>query len=516
MRALLLSLIFSGFLIGTAHAQVNTAAPDQQSSILATNQELEADDFLLPNPSRWEFFKRRFVHFFTFNQTTRLSQELDLANLTLISARDAEDAGDSDRAAELLDTFNREMSRLSDELVTLATSLGTTSSDPALEELLAKIQGDRLLQASALERLSSTAQATVQTQAISARTAALQDLAQLLTADAPDPNDFQQRLAVVTTNLSEQESALEARVARKLATLEVIDDEVEDAELEDSIDEEEDELLAGLSDLDQATLRSVIDEINLSLAKHLLVLQSLLDKLPEASKPTVEAVLEQEVEKLKTALESDREALKRLFDEDHESELHDKLLERLSKETEASAEAVKDALEDQREATKKALERERERIKKQAENEKEDRTSESDDDDASENQDQDSDGDDDRDESGAPSSSSPSTGGQSTDSSASDSEDEDSEQVKTETKEIEIENGQFKTTRFEVEKGTRLTITLKNKDSVAHALAIVGSSASTGTVAAGSEKSLTVDVTQSLEYFCSLHSNMTRGTITAK
>lgn len=528
MRLLLVLLLALGFVPGTVFAQADVSTADtstaSETTLLATETELNEADFELSEPSSWEFFKRRFVHFFTFNQTKRLRQELDLANLTLFAAKQAEADGNTERAAELMETFTVEMARISDAVSELAGSITTDSNDTVFQALIARIQEDRLLQASTLEHFSATTQAELQSKALKARADALRDVAKLLTADDPSPKKFQERLARIADKLAEREAKLERKIAKRLATFEAVDTEIDEPELEDALDEVETDELNEVATLDETSLGEVVREIQGSLGKHLLVLQALLDRLPTESRDTVETVLEREVEQLKTLLETDREALKRLFDEDHESELHDKVLERLNKETEQVAEAVKDAIEDQREQTKQILEKERERAKKAAEAKKTETEEDEDTDEDSKEEETESESDssDSDDQTPSTSSSTPSTsttsGGSSSSGSGSSgsSSGNQTTEVKTETKEIEIEDGQFKTTSFETKKGTRLTVKLKNKDSVAHDFSLVGSSSSTGSVSPDSEKSVTFDVSGNLEFYCSLHPSATHGTIVAK
>ncbi|MBI4032379.1 cupredoxin domain-containing protein [Candidatus Berkelbacteria bacterium] len=507
-----------------AQSTETTTTDAAESTTLAPETPLDETAFDLPAPTGWEFFKRRFVHFFTFGEVKRLRQELALANLTLVAAEEAETAGDDDRAAELLDQFTTEIERISGRVSDAAGDLATRTDDAQVESLLEQIQADRILQAGVAEQLSATTQAELQAKALKVRTSALRDLAKLLAADSPTPEKFQKRVAKIAEKLAEREAKLERKIAKRLAALEAIDEEIDEPEFEDAIEQEEADELKDVAALDDASLGEVVREIQGSLAKHLLVLQALLDQLPDASKDTVEAVLERGVEQLKDRIEQDRELLKRLFDEDHESELQDKLLERLNKETEQSAEAVKKVVETQRESTKKALEREREREKKAAEVQAESQkteTSETDDDQES-NDDTDKDDaetDADVDDDAAPSASTgttPSQSSSSTGSSGSGSSDDAEDEVKTETKEIEIDDSRFKTTRFEVKKATQLTVKLKNKDSMVHDFSIVGASTTTGSVSPGGEKSVTFTVDKDLEFSCSLHSSVPHGTITAK
>ncbi len=546
MRSLVVAIIVGLLMLPTgiqaqAVEPLATSTPAQTTE-LATETPIDQTAFTLPAPTGWEFFKRRFVHFFTFGEVKRLRQELELANLTLIAAQEAEASNETAQAATLVDRFMTEMERISGRVGDLAADLATRTDDAQVQSLLEQIQVDRILQASATEQLAATTQAELQAKALAARASALRDLAKLMTADDPTPAKFQERLTKIAKKLAERETKLERKIAKRLAALEALDEEIEDPELEDAIEHEEANELDDIAALDTDRLGTVVRAIEGSLAKHLLVLQALLEKVPDASRDTVESVVREGVERLKQNLEADQAALEDLFDEDHESPFQEKLLERLKKETGKASENLKDAVEKQQEQTQKAVERERERAKKATElEESNDDADEAESTDESKEEDGDDATEDDDDQpasgagsggstpSGSGSTSQPSSGsgsgtgssgssgsGGSTGSGSNDDSDDGGQTVKTESKTIEVEDLQFKTTSIEVEKGTQLTVTLKNKDSVAHTFSIVGASTSTGTVSAGGEKSVTFTVDKDLEFYCALHASMTHGTIRVK
>ncbi|MGI6103611.1 MAG: hypothetical protein ACOYBJ_03250 [Patescibacteria group bacterium] len=257
------------------------------------------------------------------------------------------------------------MARISDRLTTLTTSLSAVSTNPDLAALLARIQEDRLLQAGLAEQLSQSELSAIRQASLEARAAALRDVAKLLSAERSEAA-LNTRLPAISAKLVQKETKTAQKTIRKLRIIEELSDDVSD-DLVDDLDEAEDETLDKLVQESDGTIGEVVRLIEGSFAKHVLVLQALLDRVPTTAKPAVQATVDRGLAELAATLSENAAALDELARSGRKPEAYAKVLDGLKKQTERAGEDVKRTIKQERERTKDEVERARETEKQAAE-----------------------------------------------------------------------------------------------------------------------------------------------------
>lgn len=477
----LVLLLAAGNVAPAAFAQgaVQSAAETEEiAAPIAPTEAVTASDFGLPEPTTWQFFKRRVARFFTLREIKQLRVEAELATMKLLAAKQQLSQGDSAGAMKFLAEHDTDMTRISDRLTTLATSLNATSTNPDLTTLLARIQEDRLLQAGLAEQLSQSELSDVRQASLEARAAALRDVAKLLSTEQSEAA-LNTRLSAISAKLTQKETKTAQKATRKLSIIEELSDDVSD-DLVDDLDEAEDETLDELAEESDETIGEVARLIEGSFAKHVLVLQALLDRVPAAAKPAVQAAVDRGLAELAATLSENAAALDELARSGRQPEAYAKVLEGLKKQTERAGEDVKRAVEQERERARDEVERARETEKQAAERTREQTSPETDEEQAEDN--------------------------------SSGSESAPAAEVQTKAVEVKFKEGKLEPSSIEVVRGTVLTVTFKNEAEETQTFYL--GEQSTGALARGASRALRLSITVETPY--GLSDGTARGTIRVK
>lgn len=473
------------FTIHTASPAPDATTPSSETTLTAPALDVTPEDLDVPEPSWWQTAKRKFIRFFTFNQIKKQKINLELANLTLLRAKQAAGAGETATADEFIASYNQQITDLSQATLDILARLPQDSDAGSLADRLAESQ---VLQVELLDSLTDlTADQKFNTEIVKIRLEVIKKLTKLLTKGDLTPNELAEKIAKLEAKLVEKEAKAEEKLLRRLRLLGELDEATDDADLEDELEGRQRENLGNAGQtLPPETIGQIIRSLPGNIAKHIAVLQSVLEQVPASARPALEKMIEEELDKLAERIKDEVEAIEDAFEDAEDDdvlaaqkELAEKVRERLKKDqklAEKLAEKTKrlqEKLEKQRDAAEAA-----------------------DDDEA----DQDGDG---ESPTATPTGTTPPTASPTATSSPSPT---DTGRLEIE---VEIQNFAYSKT-LSLTKGRETRIRVRNRDSVSHTLTISDLGVSTGTIKPGDDERIEFTPTQSGSYTitCDFHPSM--------
>ena len=342
MRYVLIATLSLFFSFSVAFAQTTSTATESTAA-LATTQEITASDLSIPNPSFWEISKRKLTRFFTFSEIKKAKLSLELANLTLLQAKEAMQTGDQEKAAALIDSYNQQIILTSDSLNQI-TNQFQDISNPDLQSILSKIENTRLLEVSMLDSMNLKATGELNKTITKVRSEALKDLTEILTKENLSQDELTKKINEISKKLESKELKAEEKYIKRMDILDDLDEESSDIELDDAIAEVKDDELDEISKESDDVITKVTDKI--SKRKDLIVLQELLTRVPDSAKPAIQAKIDKEIADLTEKLKDDPKALEEVIKNDENNiEAKKNVMEEIKKDNETAAENVKKEIE---------------------------------------------------------------------------------------------------------------------------------------------------------------------------
>ncbi len=367
MRYVLIATLSLFFSFSVAFAQTTSTATESTAA-LATTQEITASDLSIPNPSFWEISKRKLTRFFTFSEIKKAKLSLELANLTLLQAKEAMQTGDQEKAAALIDSYNQQIILTSDSLNQI-TNQFQDISNPDLQSILSKIENTRLLEVSMLDSMNLKATGELNKTITKVRSEALKDLTEILTKENLSQDELTKKINEISKKLESKELKAEEKYIKRMDILDDLDEESSDIELDDAIAEVKDDELDEISKESDDVITKVTDKI--SKRKDLIVLQELLTRVPDSAKPAIQAKIDKEIADLTEKLKDDPKALEEVIKNDENNiEAKKNVMEEIKKDNETAAENVKKEIEKKSEEVKQIDEKKNEEAERAEEAEK--------------------------------------------------------------------------------------------------------------------------------------------------
>ena len=367
MRYVLIATLSLFFSFSVAFAQTTSTATESTAA-LATTQEITASDLSIPNPSFWEISKRKLTRFYTFSEIKKAKLSLELANLTLLQAKEAMQTGDQEKAAALIDSYNQQIILTSDSLNQI-TNQFQDISNPDLQSILSKIENTRLLEVSMLDSMNLKATGELNKTITKVRSEALKDLTEILTKENLSQDELTKKINEISKKLESKELKAEEKYIKRMDILDDLDEESSDIELDDAIAEVKDDELDEISKESDDVITKVTDKI--SKRKDLIVLQELLTRVPDSAKPAIQAKIDKEIADLTEKLKDDPKALEEVIKNDENNiEAKKNVMEEIKKDNETAAENVKKEIEKKSEEVKQIDEKKNEEAERAEEAEK--------------------------------------------------------------------------------------------------------------------------------------------------
>lgn len=356
---------FVGLFISFSITFAQTASTTTQSANLATTEEITASDLSVPSPSFWEISKRKFVKFFTFSQIKKTRLSLELANLTLLQAKEALLSGDQTKAALLIDSYNKQINSTSESLDQITNQFKDINNSD-LQNVLNKLENSRLLEVSVLDSLNLKATGELNGKITEVRSEALKNLTEILTKENLSQDELAKKINEISKKLENKELKIENKYVKKLDLLDDLNDESNDKSLDDAIIEVEKNELDKISQESIDTLTKITDEI--SGRKDIVVLQELLIRVPDTAKPALQAKIDKEIADLSEKLKDDPKALEQAIETNENNiEAKKKIIEEIQKNNEKAAEDIKQEIKKKSEEIKQAEEKAKQEIENQSE-----------------------------------------------------------------------------------------------------------------------------------------------------
>lgn len=496
-----------------------TVAPATEAAIaqptLATTVPVTAIELgVAEQPGFFTLLGLRLQRVFAFSAIKRARVTDELARTLLQQARIALAAGDEAKADLLITRYNQETARAALALNQALSQIDLTAN-PSAQTLVNQLQEAKILEAAVVDEMSLKATGEFNKRLIKERAEIAKKLVKLLAKEDLTPAELERKIAKLTAKLAEKEAKAEDKLAKRLAALNLLDEAADEREDEGELDElddgeefdldeaignvEEDEI-AALASQPVANLGVLISKIPGSTTKHLVILQALLNRVPEGARGTIEAVLAKELDKAKTKLERKQAQVDELVDDNSPKfkEAKEKLLVRLQDKAD---ERIGKAIEKSTKKLQKAEERRLKSVEKQAKQATEQR------------EDDDDDEDDDVDEPAKAATSSPSP-------TSSPAATETPKSGEPKTYKIELEDDGFKTTSLTIAVGDSVTFEVKDEGSYQvrsgpHPVHSDLPELDSGAVGKGAKYSFTFKKSGTFRFHDHLHTSFT-GTITVK
>jgi len=260
---------------------------------LTAHAEVSADTF---STSAHFIVLTKIRRFFTFTTEGRAQLTLAVENGLLVEAADQVANGKSADAAKTLTEFSTERAGLSN----LVDSLDTT--DRSTHHLLGDIASDDAHQIKDLTDLSSQVNSAKQLE-----TNTTIDLAHLVGLPNLSAEDRQITMAEATGAVAEDATATPDKIAAKISLKNSIDDVTSKVEVKDALQHEENTDVSEAASLSNTELDSLVKRLDDSESPHhnLVVLQKLLNVVPENAMSGIETALDSQAEQEAANIEKD-------------------------------------------------------------------------------------------------------------------------------------------------------------------------------------------------------------------
>lgn len=298
MLAIVISLFVS------MRAQAAIASTDTIEN-LATSQQITPADLGVPVPSFWQSTKRKMLRLFTRSVTEKAKYSIELANLTLLEAKLAAEAGDSDRSERLIESYNSQIAQVSDSIAEI-TNQFQDSLNPDTRAVLDKITQTRLFEVSLLDSMNLQALGELNQKLAEVRSQALKDLAKILAAKDMTADERAKKLSEIIDKFNDKELKAEEKFGKKIGALDDLDEASDDEALKDSIEAVTKTEINEISKtLDDETLQKIALDAGDNTNKDLIVLQLLVNKVPTSARPAIQAKIDREIAKLSSEIKED-------------------------------------------------------------------------------------------------------------------------------------------------------------------------------------------------------------------
>lgn len=314
--------------VTTSQTTTTATAPSEEPVSLTTALPIEAADLGVPKPSFWQYFKRKFLRLFSFSPIRRLRFDNELAKLTLLKARQASNLGNTDRALKLLADYETQVQETADQIGSLVQDFRGTNLQA--NELLAQIEQDLVLEASLLDQLGEVKTAQLQKKPFLIKLNTLKHLVDFLAKENLPPEKLAQKITRLSQKLANRETKIEKKIGKRLSLLDNLEEADEKSLLGEGLEGAEDQVVKEVTQAqNQTSLGQIVREIEGSTRKHIIVLQKVLEQVPEAARPAIQAVIDKELEKIAERLKTDPNFLNKVFKPTRFWDTRLKLLERL-------------------------------------------------------------------------------------------------------------------------------------------------------------------------------------------
>ncbi|MEK9156470.1 MAG: hypothetical protein AAB360_04245 [Patescibacteria group bacterium] len=365
-----------------------TSSTSAETISLVTTEEISAADLESPKPKAWNFWRARLRFYITRDSEKRaaLAEELtEMELLKLVETNKAKRAKAAARAYEKFTNNQAELERI----------LAQTTDSSAGAKIEARMIKNKMLYAALMDKVAADG-SILEDEVAAKRRELLKEAAAKLNELSEE--EAKKKLEEVIRILETKEGRKERRYQMNLALLENLDqaeseNEAEGAEINDddildkALKTRQDEITARLAKEDPETVKKMTANLDEKYKRHLLILEEIYAKAPEAAKPALQKVIDEQTEKLIERSADNKESIKKIFEGkkvNSETEKNVKMrIEEKAKEKSVKVdEALKEAAEakEEREKKIKAIETEKakkleesaqEKIKKQAEEAKE-------------------------------------------------------------------------------------------------------------------------------------------------
>ncbi len=471
--------------------EINQSLSDLKLSISPTALQLE-----VPKPNFWNYFRIKVSRSLTFSINKKIELTNKLSSMRLLAIQqNPENKLDSE-----LKNFEKEKNQI--------YKLKQKYFDKIADSTKNDLAKTEILQMFLLNSLNSNNPSDI---LIKNRDAIFVDAVKNL--HDIDKSEVSETINAVDRVIEENENSPEDKISKKLEltnelnnsenSLEEATNEIDDNDdFDQAILESDDSVENEISKLPEETFQKVVDLISVNLQRNLIILESVLNKVPENAKPALQKVIDSATKRMVERLQNEDDLIEKMFNGTKVSdEIQNKIIERIKHEAEKQNKSIEKAIEKfdkqeekQTEENKKQIEKKSEETKKSKENKSEGsrKTTEIQSSDSNSNLSTDTSGSDDN----------------------SDSIESSSTTTKVEKQEIEIKakDMAFEKTSYTLKKNAQVTIKFENDDSAPHSLVLNDYGLSTAVIAKDSKATLTFVAVNNTTFHCGVHSSMT-GTI---
>lgn len=493
-------------------AQTTTSTTPIDLHSLAPTNQLTAEDLNVPNPGLLTFAWIRIERALSFSIINKIKLTDKLTSMRLLVAQNDMTNNNKAGANQAINDFENEKTQINK----LLDKIDKTNN---INVLVAK---DSLKQIAVLDTLKQSSDIVATGLPNSIAKKAVDELNDM---DVPTIKNV---IKDVNQTIASKETDITKKVEQELE----LDENLNDVETEiekthgtiinsnnfkTALNDHQNEVEDAIAQTDPATIAQISNVLTQKLDKHLIVLQELLAKVPDAAKNDLQNAIDNSIKTLARKLAQDKGTLNSLFEgEQVSSEVKDKIINQLKEESGSNQPAVEQAIEQlkkvdeaQKEADQKAVEQAKEAAQKQQEqsNHQQEQNQEqqkNQEEKAKNNQSNDNSHGEDSNSNPAPTA----TPAQSNTSSSN-----DSTEVKKEDITIEIESMMFKDLSYSVPNGAQVTVKFKNSDDVSHSLVLDNYGLNTAAIGKDQEASLTFTATKNTTFSCGVHPSIPKGTI---
>lgn len=322
---------------------------DQAGGTLAPSQPITDQDLIGSTGGRFgrSVFWQRLTGIFAFNPIKRLKIENRIASLGLVKARAAAQAGQEDRAGAAIESYNRQLARVEEQIKAAADNLA--NDDPKVQAILDQLAEQRIIEAASLDQLSLKATRQFNKKLVKARIGALKGLAKTLENSKLSPERRAEKLDKITSRLAQKESQADQKLAKRLGVLAALDRVSDDPLIERALSQVEIELVDQIVKRSPESIGQIVSALPGSIQKHLAVLEHVLAKAPESAKGSISQIIDRQTSRLTELVEEGKIEIDSASGHlTASTEIKQKILERLEQKTVKAQQKVRQALEQER------------------------------------------------------------------------------------------------------------------------------------------------------------------------
>lgn len=319
---------------------------------LATTQEI-SDNELGQKPGFFKSFQLKISRAFTKDDLKGVKIDNELARMALRKARLLANTGKTDEAVKALDQYNAQMAAIQNKIDALAQTL--TAKNPELKDFMARVADQQMLAASAIDKVEHGV-GGANKKLVQAQLEAIKRAAHIVEKTSDDPAKRAEELNKLAERFANKTAKATEQIEHENKALDALEQAGDDDIFAEALDKAKDKIADKIAK--SGKIGDIIKDLENPQEKHIKILQSVLEKAPDAAKPAIQKAIDDSLGRLAKKAENNPGVVDEALGRETMKVGLKQREELLKKIKEKSGEKVKQAIEKKEEKIKNLREKE--------------------------------------------------------------------------------------------------------------------------------------------------------------